>query len=881
MTSSQESFRSSRYFVFIFGSSCLSGVFDFHFLQVSLSVSTSPQNFYLVKDAFISNLAFVLGINPRRISIVDVVAGRRRRARSLFQSSSGGSTSISMEIVPDPVISFDPSSITGLDTVGVINITAVRTVNVVGNCSAVYSVYSDSSTTAIAGYDFVSSTGNIVFLSGQTRATIQVSIFSSASYRPVVATFWVSFTSVANASLGAASVLISLQGVFPPPPAAPTAIVQAATASSITVQWVAPQWSSAPSIDFTIPIAWDLSCNWSNSEFSNSSIVPDQIITAATAASAVSSYSGSSDASGAKTIDGLSTYTAVQCRVRMQTSQGWADWSPFSSVMRSLAVCGDGIRQGSEECDDGNLTSGDGCSPTCTVEYGWSCSRSGLLQPDQCNQGCGNGTFEGSEQCDDGNYVAGDGCSSTCIIERGWTCTLGSGQSVCNTTCGDGIWIRARERCDDGNNINGDGCAANCTVEVGAICLLSDSGGSRCQICGNGRLEGFELCDDARISGACNATCTGIVAGWSCTQSSSAGSTCVAGPAAPDRPVSTDIQITSTTWEWITPNDFGLPIVHFNWQIATLTPGNLTLDWSSTTVLKGNSTALSTATQTLEMLNLSSATVRVIRVRACSQIVCGPFSFASAPARTLDEPAKSLQAVGSALQSGNLQGLGLNISNLTVTQPPDPPATPVADTTGLVNVSDLLVLMGLNGSQSNPSFVPPQPAVDYTAPVPDGYPSNIPTSAYSGDLLKYGSLPALVPSNGCAGLVSGLRLGPSTTSAMCAIVNRSRAAEGFFRPSTCSDSVVAKIYSSRGNSPSAQSAAAASGRTADCSATVYDVSAGSILAPRYRFLFSLISFFSCRLAVSLEAICGTEPLRFMATVRTLALPGKQNALEDR
>lgn len=27
--------------------------------------------------------------------------------------------------------------------------------------------------------------------------------------------------------------------------------------------------------------------------------------------------------------------------------------------------------------------------------------------------------------CDDGNNVDGDGCSSTCAVESGWTCTLG------------------------------------------------------------------------------------------------------------------------------------------------------------------------------------------------------------------------------------------------------------------------------------------------------------------------------------------------------------------------------------------------------------------------------------------------------------------------
>eukprot|EP00879_Flechtneria_rotunda_P000467 GHRR01000568.1.p1 GENE.GHRR01000568.1~~GHRR01000568.1.p1 ORF type:complete len:1094 (+),score=373.48 GHRR01000568.1:402-3284(+) len=36
---------------------------------------------------------------------------------------------------------------------------------------------------------------------------------------------------------------------------------------------------------------------------------------------------------------------------------------------------------------------------------------------------CGNGVVEGSEQCDDGDLVDGDGCSSICRIEPGYTCT--------------------------------------------------------------------------------------------------------------------------------------------------------------------------------------------------------------------------------------------------------------------------------------------------------------------------------------------------------------------------------------------------------------------------------------------------------------------------
>jgi cysteine-rich repeat protein len=44
-------------------------------------------------------------------------------------------------------------------------------------------------------------------------------------------------------------------------------------------------------------------------------------------------------------------------------------------------TCGDGVVQGSctEECDDGNLDSGDGCSSTCTIEIGLACPDTPLV----------------------------------------------------------------------------------------------------------------------------------------------------------------------------------------------------------------------------------------------------------------------------------------------------------------------------------------------------------------------------------------------------------------------------------------------------------------------------------------------------------------------
>lgn len=63
-------------------------------------------------------------------------------------------------------------------------------------------------------------------------------------------------------------------------------------------------------------------------------------------------------------------------------------------------------------CDDGNLLNGDGCSSSCQIEYGWSCSGGSLASADTCNAKCGNGVIDGaSEMCDDGNLVSGDGCS--------------------------------------------------------------------------------------------------------------------------------------------------------------------------------------------------------------------------------------------------------------------------------------------------------------------------------------------------------------------------------------------------------------------------------------------------------------------------------------
>ncbi len=62
-------------------------------------------------------------------------------------------------------------------------------------------------------------------------------------------------------------------------------------------------------------------------------------------------------------------------------------------------VCGDGVVEGDELCDDGNAQDDDACVSSCIPAA------------------CGDGhVFLGVEDCDDGNVASADGCPSTCEI---------------------------------------------------------------------------------------------------------------------------------------------------------------------------------------------------------------------------------------------------------------------------------------------------------------------------------------------------------------------------------------------------------------------------------------------------------------------------------
>jgi cysteine-rich repeat protein len=178
--------------------------------------------------------------------------------------------------------------------------------------------------------------------------------------------------------------------------------------------------------------------------------------------------------------------------------------------LSALEGCGNGVLENGEQCDDQNLLDGDGCSATCTVEDGYTCTG----EPSFCEPICGNGAIHGSETCDDQNTAPDDGCAPDCTIEAGWQCF---GQpSVCVRLCGNGE-MSGNEECDDGNTNPDDGCAPDCTVEPGWQCSGSPSD---CEfLCGNGQLNGNEACDDGNTNpdDGCAPDCT-VEPGWECDE---------------------------------------------------------------------------------------------------------------------------------------------------------------------------------------------------------------------------------------------------------------------------------------------------------------------------------------------------------------------------
>lgn len=177
-------------------------------------------------------------------------------------------------------------------------------------------------------------------------------------------------------------------------------------------------------------------------------------------------------------------------------------------------VCGDGVVHFQEECDDGNLINGDGCSDLCKIEQ----IAGQVFMPV-----CGDTKVEGDEECDDGNLDNGDGCDFLCQTEIVQVSSNGTEEADIpdmsanllvqedsqlqpvnrQPLCGNGL-LETGEGCDDGNNRDFDGCSALCRLEK----QLHGAAAGRC---GDGRLNTGEECDygvlNADAPDSCRTNC--------------------------------------------------------------------------------------------------------------------------------------------------------------------------------------------------------------------------------------------------------------------------------------------------------------------------------------------------------------------------------------
>jgi cysteine-rich repeat protein len=135
---------------------------------------------------------------------------------------------------------------------------------------------------------------------------------------------------------------------------------------------------------------------------------------------------------GCNTDDAEELAACLDLSVKCKACLGLAAVDRFDSVAcdslddgvvnGSCEVCGNGFLQGDEECDDGNVLDGDGCSATCQIDICGDGNCAATENSANCIEDCG---FCGDGFCssEDPNHPEDPG---NCLLD-------------CATDCGDGV----------------------------------------------------------------------------------------------------------------------------------------------------------------------------------------------------------------------------------------------------------------------------------------------------------------------------------------------------------------------------------------------------------------------------------------------------------
>ena len=147
-----------------------------------------------------------------------------------------------------------------------------------------------------------------------------------------------------------------------------------------------------------------------------------------------------------------------------------------SCVDEPEPICGNNVVEDLEECDDGNVIDGDGCSSLCLIEE----------EPECCTNDDCDDDYNSENYCI-GNEVYYDSHNFYCLagecVEEVFsnyvdTCVYDCVDGSCidePAYCGDGnLDTNLGETCDDGNVIDGDGCSSLCLIEEEPECCEDD-----------------------------------------------------------------------------------------------------------------------------------------------------------------------------------------------------------------------------------------------------------------------------------------------------------------------------------------------------------------------------------------------------------------------